>query len=142
MPPPGFIDATASHEGLGLIDPLIPANPFSDPASNKLPAIVIFSIVYGVATQRLRDKQSFLSFLEVSREASVTIWRWLVLLAPLGVLSLFAATVGSLELTDAANLSLYLITMVCGTLILALWILPSVISALCPLSHREIFRDL
>ena len=142
VPPPSFIDATVSQKSLGLLELLIPANPFLDLASNKLPAIVIFSIVYGVAIQRLENKKTFLTTLEVLREASVTIWGWVVLLAPIGVCALFAAATGSLEPAALEDLSLYLITMVFGALILAFWILPTIITAVCPLSNREVFRDL
>jgi Na+/H+-dicarboxylate symporter len=140
-PPPAFIDATASKDSLGLVELLIPANPFSDLVSNKLPAVVIFSVIYGIAIQQLKSKEGFLSFLEVIRTASVTIWNWVVLLAPFGVCALFAVTAGTAQPAEAENLSLYLVTIVCGSLVLALWILPSLISALCPLSNREVIRE-
>jgi len=142
VPPPSFIDATVPGKSLGLLELLIPANPFLDLASNKLPAIVIFSIIYGIAIQKLKGKETFLGILEVIRTASVTIWGWVVMLAPLGVCALFAATAGTLEPTALADLSLYLISIVFGTLILAFWILPSIISSLCPVTNREILRDL
>ena len=142
VPPASFIDATATKQGLGLLEVLIPANPFSDLANNQLPAIVIFSIIFGIAIQRLNNKQNLLNTLDVIRTASVNIWSWIVMLAPLGVCALFAVTAGTLEPSAVAGLSLYLITIVCGTLILALWILPSIIASLCPLSSREVLRDL
>lgn len=141
VPPPSFIDAMVSKDSLGLLEVLIPANPFFDLANNQLPAIVIFSIVFGIAIQRLNDKQSLLSILDVIRTASVNIWGWVVLLAPIGVCALFASTAGTLEPKALADLSLYLITIVCGTLILALWILPSIIASLCPATTREVLRD-
>jgi proton glutamate symport protein len=142
VPPPSFIDATASPKSLGLLELLIPANPFLDLASNKLPAIVVFAVVDGVAIQKLKSKQDLLSALDLIRAASVTIWGWIVLLSPFGVCALFAATAGTLDTTSIADLSLYLITMICGTLILAFWILPSVITALCPMTNREVLRAL
>lgn len=41
-----------------------------------------------------------------------------------------------------ADVSLYLIAVMAGTIILAFWVLPSLISALCPLGTREVLRDL
>jgi len=141
-PPPSFIDASAPQKSLGLLDLLIPANPFLDLVRNHLPAIVIFSIIYGVAIQRVKDKEGFLSFLNLIREASVTIWHWVVMLAPFGVFALFADTAGTLEPAALADLSLYLFTVMFGTLLLAFWILPSVMAALCPMTTREVLRDL
>jgi len=141
-PPPSFIDASVPAKGLGLLDLLIPANPFLDLVNNHLPAIVIFSIVYGIAIQRVKDKEAFLSFLDLIRKASVTIWQWVVLLAPFGVFALFADTTGNVEPKALADLTLYLLAVLTGTFVLAFWILPAVVAALCPMTAREILRDL
>ncbi|MEM9683148.1 MAG: cation:dicarboxylase symporter family transporter [Pseudomonadota bacterium] len=142
VPPPSFIDADTERKSLNLLEILIPANPFVDLVQNHLPAIVIFSIIFGIAIQRTDNKEAFLSVLDIVRKASVTIWGWVVLLAPLGVFALFANTAGTLEPDDLADLSLYLLTMILGTVILAFWVLPSIIAALCPLTTREVLRDL
>jgi len=142
VPPPSFIDARTASDGLDLLELLIPANPFLDLVRNHLPAIVIFSIIYGIAIQRVKDKEAFLSFLDLIRTASVTIWGWVVLLAPFGVFALFADTAGTLEPAALENLSIYLAAALLGTIILAFWILPSVMAALCPMTTREIISDL
>lgn len=142
VPPPSFIDANAQEKGLNLLQLLIPANPFVDLVQNHLPAIVIFSVVFGIAIQQIEKKDAFLSIMNLIRKASVTIWGWIVMLAPLGVFALFANTAGTLEPAALADLSLYLVSMIFGTAILAFWILPSTISALCPVSTREVLRDL
>lgn len=141
-PPPSFIDARVQARDLGLIELLIPSNLFVDLMRNYLPAIVIFSIIFGVAIQRVKEKETFLSLLDLIRTASVTIWGWVVLLAPLGVFALFADTVGTIAPDELANLSIYLIALVVGCAVLAFWILPSVIAALCPISTKEVIRDL
>jgi Na+/H+-dicarboxylate symporter len=141
-PPPSFIDASVPEKSLDLLNLLIPANPFLDLVRNHLPAIVIFSIIFGIAIQRVENKETFLSVLNLVRAASVTIWHWVVMLAPFGVFALFADTAGTLAPAALADLSLYLVTVVIGTLILALWILPSVMAALFPMSTREVLQDL
>jgi len=139
---PSVIDMTVPRDGPDLLTLLIPANPFFDLARNYVPAIVVFSILYGVAIQRLENKETFLSVLEVFRDASLAIWRWVVLLAPLGVFALFADTAGTVRPNEIVGLSLYLITVLAGTLILAFWILPSVIAALVPMNTREVISSL
>ena len=141
-PGPSFIDASAAPKNLGLLELLIPANPFLDLVRNNMPAIVVFAVVYGIAIQRVKDKEGFLSFLELIRSASVTIWGWVVLLAPFGVFALFADTAGTVQPAALADLSLYVAAMLLGTLVLAFWILPSVLAALSPLSTSEVLRDL
>lgn len=142
VPPPSLIDANMESTAPNLIDLLIPDNPFRDLVENHLPAIVIFSIVFGVAIQRIKDKEAFLSILDLIRSASITIWNWIVMLAPIGVFALFADTAGTVSPTELADLSMYLITMLGGTAILAFWILPSVVAALCPMSTRDVIREL
>lgn len=142
VPPPSFIDADTEQKSLNLLAILIPANPFVDLVQNHLPAIVIFSIIFGIAIQRVDNKDAFLSIMDIIRKASVTIWGWVVLLAPFGVFALFANTAGTLEPDDLADLSLYLLMMILGTVVLAFWVLPSILAALCPLTTREVLRDL
>ena len=141
-PPPSFIDQTVTKDTLRLLPLLIPANPFAALVQNSIPAIVIFSIAYGVAIQRAPNKEGFLQNLDLIRRSSVTIWQWVVLLAPIGVAALFADTAGTVRLDALADLSLYLICFIGGALILALWLLPSLMSALCPTSPGEVLRDI
>ena len=140
--PPSFIDAAAPQTSFGLLQHLIPSNPFFALARNYVPAIVVFSIIYGIAIQRIDNKEAFLSTLDLIRKASVEIWRWIVLLAPLGVFALFANTAGTLQPTALADLSRYLITTIAGTLVLAFWVLPSLVAAFCPAATRDVLRDL
>ncbi len=142
VPPPSAIDATQPVKGVGLLQLLIPANPFFDLARNYVPAVVIFSLLYGVAIQRVKRKEEFLSILELIRGASVTIWHWVVLLAPFGVFALFADTAGTLKPDALVDLSLFLALIVAGTLVLALWVIPSAIAALCPMATGEVIREL
>lgn len=142
VPLPSFIDATATNEGQGILELLIPANPFFDIVQNHLPAIVVFSIAFGIAIQRVPNKEVFLPILELIRVSCVTIWHWIVLLAPLGTFALFADSAGTIESKAVINLSLYAITILSGTFIVAFWALPSLIAALGPVSTQDILRDL
>lgn len=139
---PAFVDGTALGTGPGLLQMLIPTNPFFDLVRNYVPAIVVFSFFYGIAIQRIENKENFLNTLELIKKASVVFWRWIVLLAPLGVFALFAVTAGTVQLSELASLSIYLVTLLGGTFVLAFWILPALMSALCPCSTREILSEL
>jgi Sodium:dicarboxylate symporter family len=68
-----------------------PANPFADLSRNCVPAIVAFCVFYGIAIQRIENRQGILSGLEVVKQASVTIWKWVVRMARL-VFSLCSLT--------------------------------------------------
>jgi len=141
-PTPNFLDATITQSKNTLLDLLIPVNPFFDLANNNIPAIVIFSIIYGIAIQRIKNKETFLGILHLVKTASINIWQWVVMLAPFAVFALFADSFGTLELATLTNLSMYLIAVLTGTLVLSFWILPALISAMCPKKTSEILLDL
>jgi proton glutamate symport protein len=82
--PPIEVTADEGKAGSQLVSLLIPANPFADLTRNYVPAIVVFCLFYGIAIQRIENKQSVLSGLEIVKRASVTIWGWVVSMAPLG----------------------------------------------------------
>jgi proton glutamate symport protein len=116
---PIVVTADQGQGASQLISLLIPANPFADLTRNYVPAIVVFCVFYGIAIQRIENKQAVLSGLEVVKQASVTIWKWVVRMAPLGVFALFADLAGTIRLELIGNLFLYVILFVGGALILA-----------------------
>lgn len=128
--------------GPGLIDLIIPSDLFAALSNNDVPAVVVFCVFYGVALQAVKDKAPLLSVLEAIRLASLRFWNWIVRVAPLGVFALFAVTVGTTTLGNLLNVSLYLALFLVGTLLLAFWVLPAIISALAPVGHREVLREL
>ena len=132
-------EAQSISKLLGL---LIPADLFTALSQNYVPAVVIFCIFYGVALQSIKDKGPLLSILETIRLASLRFWNWIVRLAPIGVFALFAVTAGTTAPADLVNMSFYLLLVLLGTLVLAFWILPALMSALAPVAYREVIVEL
>jgi proton glutamate symport protein len=125
-----------------LLGLLIPSDLFTALSQNYVPAVVIFCIFYGVALQTIKDKAPLLSMLETVRLASLRFWNWIVRLAPFGVFALFAVTAGTTAVTGLVNMSFYLVLFLLGAGILTFWVLPALISALAPVGHREVVREL
>ena len=88
---PIVVTADRGQGASQLVSLLVPANPFTDLSRNYVPAIVVFCVFYGIAIQRIENKQGVLSGLEVVKQASVTIWKWVVRMARL-VFSLSSLT--------------------------------------------------
>ena len=63
-------------------------------------------------------------------------------LAPVGVFALFASTAGTIEPRMAGSLAVYLALFLLGTFLLAFVLLPLALSAIAPVSWREIHADL
>jgi proton glutamate symport protein len=139
---PIVVAADQGHGAAQLVSLLIPANPFADLTRNYVPAIVVFSVFYGIAMQGIEKREGVLRGLDVVRRASVTIWSWVVRLAPLGVFALFADLAGTIRLDLLGSLLLYAVLFVGGALILALWVIPSLIASLVPIGYRALLREL
>ena len=113
--PPIQLTAETATTGLDFLQLLIPANLFAALGRNYVPAVVIFAVVYGIAIQRVANKQSLFEIFEAVRVASVTIWGWIVRIAPLGVFALFANTAGTIQPDRLAGLLLYVGLFLAGT---------------------------
>ncbi len=125
-----------------FLDLLIPANLFDALGRNYVPAVVVFAIVYGVAIQKVGNKSALFEILQALQVASVTIWGWIVRLAPVGVFALFAAAAGTIEPDRLGGLLLYIGLFLAGTLLLAFVVLPAALAAVVPVGHREILKEL
>ncbi|HEY7296340.1 MAG TPA: cation:dicarboxylase symporter family transporter [Xanthobacteraceae bacterium] len=146
IPPvqPAVISATSQEPRSisKLLGFLVPTDLFTALSQNYVPAVVIFCIFYGVALQTLKEKASLLSILDTIRLASLRFWNWIVKLAPIGVFALFAVTAGTTAPADLVNMSFYLVLFLIGTAVLTFWVLPAIISALAPITYREIIVEL
>ncbi len=141
-PPPTVLTPVTAHQHTSFLDLLIPANVFDALGHNYVPAVVIFAIVYGVAIQAIQNKSALFEVLEAIKVASVTIWGWIVRLAPIGVFALFAAAAGTIQPDRMGGLLLYVGLFLMGTLLLAFVVLPAVLAAVTPVGYREILREL
>lgn len=142
-PPPIIVDAAATtRTGPDFLQLILPGNIFRDLANNYVPAVVMLSALFGVAIQGIESKERVLDILVLIRTACVKIWRWVVMLAPVAVFAMFAVTVGTLRVAQAGGLVVYLslFLIVCG--ILAMVVVPVVISSLVPVRYREVIYDL
>jgi Na+/H+-dicarboxylate symporter/ABC-type amino acid transport substrate-binding protein len=122
-----------------FLDLYIPANPFFALANNVVPAVVLFSIVVGVALLGLPQKQVLLSVLDVAAETLARAMRFVVRLTPYGVFAIAATTAGTLRIEQLGRLEVYLLAYPALALLLGLWVLPGLVAALTPVSARAIF---
>lgn len=122
-----------------FIDLYIPANPFHSLANNIVPAVVLFSLIVGVALIGVSRKQVLLDVLAVATEALSRATRFIVRLTPYGLFAIAATTAGTLSLDQLERLQIYLVAYVLVALLVALWVLPGLVSALTPIPLRDLF---
>lgn len=139
---PIVLDAEAARGESEFLKLLIPSNVINDVARNYVPAIVVFAIVYGIAIQKIERKSALFEILDAMQAASVTLWSWVVRFAPIGVFALFADAAGTIAPARLSGLLLYVGLFMAGTLVLAFIVLPAVLVAVAPISHRAILKEL
>ena len=121
------------REPFDLVNLYIPSNPFNSLANNVVPAVVLFSIVLGVAVIATPGKAKLLETLGVVSAALSKATGYIVALTPFGIFAVGAVAAGTLSLQDLARLEVYLIGYVVISLLLSLWVLPGLIAALTPI---------
>ena len=120
----------------------IPSNPFNAYANAIVPAIVVFSVLIGVALIGVDKKEVVLAPMLVAQEVLMRITGMIAKLAPVGVFALIASAVGTIDFADLARLQVFIVLYALIALALGLWVLPGLIAVLTPLRYGNIVRAL
>ena len=139
---PTEIVANSQSGHMDFLSLIVPENFFGDISKNYVPAVVVFTIFYGVAMQRIPHKATFLEIMEQIKASSLTIWNWVVIVAPVGVFALFASAAGSMSIKEIEGMLLYIIVFLSGAALFAFWILPMLISAFAPVKYKDLMKEL
>ncbi|MGH8047496.1 MAG: cation:dicarboxylate symporter family transporter, partial [Chthoniobacterales bacterium] len=63
--PLAFVPASATAPGgVGLLQMLIPSDPFAALSQNYVPAVILFCVAFGIALQHVKEKAALLAMLE------------------------------------------------------------------------------
>jgi len=120
----------------------IPSNPFRSYAEGAVPAIVIFSILLGIALIGLSQKKKVLEPLTLIQQATMKITSIISKLSPIGVFALMADMAGTTDVADFARLQVYVVITASVCFTLALFVLPGLITVFTPFRYRRIISDL
>ncbi|CAB1057798.1 Proton/glutamate symporter [Olavius sp. associated proteobacterium Delta 1] len=116
----------------------IPSNPFYSMANNVVPAVVMFSILLGVALMGIQDKEVIIKGLTTVAQALVKITGLIVKLTPFGVFAISAAAAGTMTVDYIGRLQVYLISFNLAVLLLTFGILPLLLIPVTPFKYRDI----
>ena len=120
----------------------IPSNPFFSYANAIVPAVVVFSILVGIALIGIPNKSKLLEPLSVFREVLMKITGIIAKLSPIGVFALIASAVGTTAFEDLARLQVHFVLYALVALAIGLFVLPGLITVLTPFSYKEIAKAL
>ena len=118
----------------------IPSNVFFALSNAVVPAIVVFSILFGLALIGVGEKRRLLDLLSTVGDALMAITGFVGKLAPYGVFAITASAAGTIEVADLGRLQVYIVIYVALALILSFWLIPGLIAALTPLRYGAILR--
>src|SRR4051794_19076877 len=119
----------------------IPSNPFNSLANNVVPAVVLFSVLLGVALIGVERKEVLLDVCQVAGAAVSRATRFVTKLTPYGLFAIAATAAGTLNVEQLGRLQVYLLTYVLVALLLSLWVLPALVGALTPIPQSEVLRS-
>jgi len=141
---PAGVPAQAPLEAVAsLIQGLFPDNLFQAAAENRVLGLIVFSLLFGAAAARMGERARPLAdALGVANEALFQLVRWVVWLAPLGILGLVANQLGEQGGGAAAwqallGLGRYTLTVLLGLALHALVTLPLLLWLLARRSPRR-----
>jgi Na+/H+-dicarboxylate symporter/ABC-type amino acid transport substrate-binding protein len=126
------------RERFDPVDLYIPSNPFNSLANNVVPAVVLFSVVLGVALIGISGKTRLLEVLAVVGEAVSRATSYVVRLTPYGIFAIAATATGTLSIEQIDRLQVYFVSYVALSLLISLWILPGLVAALTPIPYRTV----
>jgi Na+/H+-dicarboxylate symporter/ABC-type amino acid transport substrate-binding protein len=118
----------------------IPANPFHSLANNVVPAVVLFSLILGVALAGVEQRERLLNVLQIVKEAISRATRFVTRLTPYGLFAIAANAAGTLSLEQVNRLQIYLVAYVAVALMVSLWVLPGLVAALTPIRARDMLN--
>ncbi len=119
----------------------IPSNPFHSLANNVVPAVVLFSVILGVALIGVEKKQSLLDALAIAGAALSRATRFIVRLTPYGIFAISAYAAGTLSIEQVARIEIYLVTYVLIATLAIVWIIPGLIAVFTPIRFGEVFSS-
>ena len=128
------------RQSFDFLNLYIPANPYNALANNIVPAVVLFSVVLGIALISIENKQHLLSILDIMSKAIAKVSRFVVRLTPIGLFAIGANLAGTLRIEELARVQVYVVAFSAISVLLCLWILPGLVSTLTPVSYREVLK--
>ncbi|PHR84098.1 MAG: sodium:dicarboxylate symporter [Colwellia sp.] len=116
----------------------IPSNIFSSLSETIVPAVVLFSLLMGVALIQVKNKETLLNLTTNVGDSLMKVASYVAKLAPLGIFAISASAAGTLEVEELGRLQVFLWVYITAAAILAFVLLPLVIHWATPFSYREI----
>jgi len=121
---------------------LIPENIFYALSNNIVPAIVLFSLFFGIALMFLKTEKVLMTNLQQIIEALTRITSWIARITPYGTFLIIANQVGTLDLATFKQVGTYIFLYIFGVSLVVFWIFPQLVHMLTGISAARWLKEL
>jgi Na+/H+-dicarboxylate symporter/ABC-type amino acid transport substrate-binding protein len=125
---------------LEFMDLFIPANPFRALSQNSVPAVVLFSMLFGIACIGFDERKSLLQHCDQAAKVLLRVNAFVVKLTPIGVFGIAASAAGTLTLAEFGRVQAYVLMLLLAVILVTAVVLPLLIMSCTPFTYRQIFR--
>lgn len=136
----GFFSTSLVTEPVkfNFLDLYIPANIFSSLSKTIMPAVVLFSLLMGIALINVKNKEVFITLTSNISDGLMGIASYVAKLAPLGIFAISASAAGTLQVEELGRLQVFLWVYLTAAALLGLVLLPLIVHWATPFSYREV----
>jgi len=136
----GFFSSSMVEESvrLNFVDLYIPSNIFAALANTVVPAVVLFSLLMGIALISVKGKETFIALADNVVDGLQRVASFVAKLAPLGIFVIAASAAGTLQPEEMERLQVFLWVYMIAALLLGFVLLPLLVHWATPFSYREL----
>ncbi|WP_422360417.1 cation:dicarboxylate symporter family transporter [Reichenbachiella sp.] len=125
-------------QAIDFIDIYIPSNLFGAMSNNVVPAVVLFSIIVGIALNSIPDNKRLIHAFDVIADALNKANKYIVKLTPYGLFGIAAHTTATLSLDELGLIQVYMVIYTMAVILIGLLFLPMIVSAITPFKYKDI----
>ncbi|MFV2055255.1 MAG: cation:dicarboxylate symporter family transporter [Thiohalomonadales bacterium] len=129
---------TAEAQSFDFLRLYIPSNVFYSMSNTIVPAVVLFSLLLGIALIQVRNKDVLISLATNIGDGLMVVASFVAKSAPLGIFAIAASAAGTLQPEELGRLQIFLWVYLLGWLALTFLLLPLLIERATPFSYREV----
>lgn len=136
----GFFSSSLVAETIAFnfVDLYIPANIFSSLANTIVPAVVLFSLLMGVALISVKNKAILIDLTSSVSDTLMGVASFVARLAPFGIFAISSSAAGTLDPEELGRLQVFLWVYLIAASLLAFVLLPLILHWATPFSYRQI----
>ncbi|QBG35612.1 cation:dicarboxylate symporter family transporter [Litorilituus sediminis] len=136
----GFFSTSmvAEPAAFNFIKLYIPSNIFASLSETIVPAVVLFSLLMGIALINVKNKETLLTLTTNVGDSLMKVASYVAKLAPLGIFAISASAAGTLEVEELGRLQIFLWVYIIAAALLTFVFLPLLIHWATPLSYKEV----